>query len=64
MKPTAIMMRHTRMKGYLFPVLSLHHATATARMDAVTYIGTVKSCAVELVYPSSLIIEGRNKEIP
>jgi hypothetical protein len=63
-KPTAMIHRHTRMNGYRFPALSLYHATTTASTEAVMYIGTVKSCAVELLYPIARIIDGRKSEIP
>jgi hypothetical protein len=47
MKPTAMIHRHTRINGYRFPALSLYQATTTASTEAVMYMGTVNSWAVE-----------------
>jgi hypothetical protein len=64
MKPTAMMHRHIRIKGYRFPTLSLYHAATTARTEAVMQMGTVKSCAVELLDPRARMMDGRKSEMP
>lgn len=47
MYPTSIAHMHAMTNGLLLPARSEKYATTTARIDAVIYIGIVKSCAVE-----------------
>jgi hypothetical protein len=63
-KPTATTHKHARMNGHCSPTRSLNHATVPARIDAAIQIDTVKSWAVELVYPRPLRIDETRTETP
>lgn len=63
-KPISWKIRPTKMNGDRMRFRSATYATAMVIADAVTYIGTVRSWAVVVLYPSSLMMVGRKSEIP
>lgn len=64
MKPMSWKISPPRMNGNRMRLRSAMYATPTQMIDAVMYIGTVRSCAVVVLYPSSLMMVGRNKLKP